>query len=134
MARQMRSFRGPDGTNWGVEVQVPGASNAMIVFHHPGGKTARHDHVDLHAVARDDCGGENFASFALELCRIARVPGRHVSEHELLHTGLGRYLRRFARGGVAGLERTGGFLVGEGRFVYEDVGAHRCRDRSFRGT
>ena len=43
MARQIRSFHGPDGTNWGVEVQVPGASNAMIVFHHPGGKTARND-------------------------------------------------------------------------------------------
>ena len=43
MARQIRAFRAPDGTNWGVEVQVPGASNAMIVFHHPGGKTARFD-------------------------------------------------------------------------------------------
>src|SRR5439155_19835837 len=43
MARQIRPFRGPDGTNWGVEVQVPGASNAMIVFHHPGDKTARLD-------------------------------------------------------------------------------------------
>ena len=43
MARQIKPFRGPDGTNWGVEVQVPGASNAMIVFHHPGGKTARLD-------------------------------------------------------------------------------------------
>jgi len=43
MARQIRPFSGPDGTNWGVEVQVPGASNAMIVFHHPGGKTARLD-------------------------------------------------------------------------------------------
>jgi hypothetical protein len=43
MARQIRPFRGPDGTNWGVEVQVPGASNAMIAFHHPGGKTARLD-------------------------------------------------------------------------------------------
>jgi hypothetical protein len=43
MARQIRAFRGPDNTNWGVEVQVPGASNAMIVFHHPGGKTARLD-------------------------------------------------------------------------------------------
>jgi hypothetical protein len=39
----MRPFRGPDGTNWGVEVQLPGASNAMIVFHHPIGKTARLD-------------------------------------------------------------------------------------------
>jgi len=43
MARQIRPFRGPDGTNWGVEVQVPGASNAMIVFHHPDGRTARLD-------------------------------------------------------------------------------------------
>jgi hypothetical protein len=43
MARNIRPFRGPDGTNWGVEVQVPGASNAMIVFHHPGGRTARFD-------------------------------------------------------------------------------------------
>lgn len=43
MARQIRPFTGPDGTNWGVEVQVPGASNAMIVFHHPGGKTASLD-------------------------------------------------------------------------------------------
>ena len=43
MARQIIPFRGPDGTHWGVEVQVPGASNAMIVFHHPGGRTARLD-------------------------------------------------------------------------------------------
>jgi hypothetical protein len=43
MARDIRPFRGPDGINWGVEVQIPGASNAMIVFHHPGGKTARLD-------------------------------------------------------------------------------------------
>lgn len=43
MARQIKPFRGPDGTNWGVEVQVPGASNAMVVFHHPGGRTARLD-------------------------------------------------------------------------------------------
>lgn len=43
MARQIKPFSGPDGTNWGVEVQVPGASNAMIVFHHPDGQTARLD-------------------------------------------------------------------------------------------
>src|SRR5688572_20503298 len=43
MAKKLRPFRSPDGTNWGVEVQVPGASNAMIVFHHPAGKTARLD-------------------------------------------------------------------------------------------
>ena len=40
---KMKPFRGPDGTNWGVEVKLPGASNAMIVFHHPAGKTARND-------------------------------------------------------------------------------------------
>lgn len=39
MARDIRAFSGPDGTNWGVEVQLPGASNAMVVFRHPGGKT-----------------------------------------------------------------------------------------------
>jgi hypothetical protein len=39
----LKSFRTPDGTNWGVEVKVPGASNAMVVFHHPGGRTARLD-------------------------------------------------------------------------------------------
>jgi len=43
MARDIKSFHAPDGTNWGVEVQVPGASNAMIVFHHPAGKTSRLD-------------------------------------------------------------------------------------------
>jgi len=43
MARGIKSFRGPDGTNWGVEVQLPGSSNAIVVFHHPGGQTARLD-------------------------------------------------------------------------------------------
>lgn len=40
---KMRPFQGPDGTSWGVEVKLPGASNAMVVFHHPAGKTSRHD-------------------------------------------------------------------------------------------
>src|SRR5687768_7352336 len=40
MAREIRPFRAPDGTNWGVEVQVPGASNAMIVFQQPAGKAS----------------------------------------------------------------------------------------------
>ncbi len=39
MSREIKPFTGPDGTRWGVEVQLPGASNAMVVFHHPGGKT-----------------------------------------------------------------------------------------------
>jgi hypothetical protein len=39
----MKSFRSPDGTFWGVEVQSPGSSNAMVVFHHPNGRTASLD-------------------------------------------------------------------------------------------
>jgi hypothetical protein len=39
----MRSFTGPDGTNWRVLVQSPGASNAMVVFRHPDGDNARLD-------------------------------------------------------------------------------------------
>lgn len=49
MAREIRSFTGPDGTNWGVEVQLPGSSNAMVVFHHPGGQTARLDRYNWFA-------------------------------------------------------------------------------------
>jgi hypothetical protein len=37
----MRVFRSPDGIRWGVQVKSPGASNAMLVFHHPNGRTAR---------------------------------------------------------------------------------------------
>ena len=40
MSELMRLFKGPDGTRWGVEVKMPTASNAMVVFHHPGGKTS----------------------------------------------------------------------------------------------
>jgi hypothetical protein len=46
--RQMRPFSGPDGTRWGVEVQLPGASNALVVFHHPAGRTARLDRYAWH--------------------------------------------------------------------------------------
>ncbi|MFL5574664.1 MAG: hypothetical protein ACJ79S_01620 [Gemmatimonadaceae bacterium] len=41
MAKSQRSFRGPDGTEWAIEVRSPGASNAMIVFNHPDGRTSR---------------------------------------------------------------------------------------------
>ena len=40
MAKDSREFKGPDGTRWGVEVRMPTASNAMVVFHHPGGNTS----------------------------------------------------------------------------------------------
>lgn len=48
MADEIREFVGPDGTRWGVQIQVPGSSNAMVVFHHPGGKTARLDRYAWH--------------------------------------------------------------------------------------
>ena len=37
----MREIVAPDGVRWRVEVRMPGASNAMLVFHHPGGGTSR---------------------------------------------------------------------------------------------
>jgi len=43
MKRKIRPYAGPDGTPWGVEVQSPSSSNAIVVFHHPNGKTARLD-------------------------------------------------------------------------------------------
>jgi hypothetical protein len=39
----MKSFTAPDGTTWGVDVQSPGASNAMILFRHPDGGSSRLD-------------------------------------------------------------------------------------------
>jgi hypothetical protein len=36
----MREFRGPEGTSWGVDVRMPTASNAMVVFKHPGGDSS----------------------------------------------------------------------------------------------
>lgn len=39
----MRVFQSPDGTLWSVEVSMPGSSNAMVVFMHPDGRTARRD-------------------------------------------------------------------------------------------
>ena len=42
MAR-VREFVGPNGIKWRVEVQNPGSSNAMVVYRHPDGRTARLD-------------------------------------------------------------------------------------------
>ena len=39
----MKSFTAPDGVIWGVAVQSPSSSNAMIVFRHPDGRTSRLD-------------------------------------------------------------------------------------------
>lgn len=39
----MKTFKSHDGTRWTVDVRMPGASNAMIVFRHPDGSTSRKD-------------------------------------------------------------------------------------------
>jgi len=39
----MKKFLAPDGIEWGVEVALPGASNAMVIFRHPTGESARRD-------------------------------------------------------------------------------------------
>ena len=36
MAKSTRVFKGADGIAWGVDVRMPTASNAMVVFRHPG--------------------------------------------------------------------------------------------------
>lgn len=36
----MREFKAPDGSTWRIEVRLPGASNAMVVFHQPPGNGA----------------------------------------------------------------------------------------------
>ena len=39
----MKTWRSPDGIQWAVEVDLPGSSNAMVIFRHPSGKSARLD-------------------------------------------------------------------------------------------
>ena len=40
MAKATRVYKGPNGIEWGVEVRMPTASNAMVVFRHPSGDTS----------------------------------------------------------------------------------------------
>src|SRR3954453_14754107 len=37
------TYRSPDGVLWGVKVDLPGSSNAMVVFRHPDGASSRKD-------------------------------------------------------------------------------------------
>lgn len=39
----MKSFQSPDGVLWGVQVDLPGSSNAMVIFRHPDGGSSRKD-------------------------------------------------------------------------------------------
>jgi hypothetical protein len=41
--KQKKSYRAPDGVVWAVDVDLPGSSNAMIIFRHPDRKNARQD-------------------------------------------------------------------------------------------
>ena len=44
MNGKKRIFQSADGTSWDVAVQLPGASNAMVVFRYPGSS-----HLDRYA-------------------------------------------------------------------------------------
>ena len=48
MASERRIFRGPDGVDWGVDVRMPTASNAMVVFRHPRGDSSGLDRYAWH--------------------------------------------------------------------------------------
>lgn len=56
----MRTFTSPNGIEWTVRPQSPGASNIMIIFSHPDGRTARKDRYAWYNVttpeARDVTG------------------------------------------------------------------------------
>ena len=41
--KDMKSYQTPDGTLWGVEVQLAGSSSANVIFHHPDPSTSRKD-------------------------------------------------------------------------------------------
>jgi hypothetical protein len=41
--KNRKTFQAPDGVVWGVEIDLPGSSNAMIIFRHPDRKSARLD-------------------------------------------------------------------------------------------
>jgi hypothetical protein len=41
--RKRKSYRAPNGVVWGVDVDLPGSSNAMILFRHPDRKSSHED-------------------------------------------------------------------------------------------
>ncbi len=38
-----KTYRAANGVVWGVEIDLPGSSNAMIIFRHPDGGSSRND-------------------------------------------------------------------------------------------
>jgi len=43
MATKQRVWQSPDGIRWVVDVDLPGSSNVMVIFRHPGGASGRKD-------------------------------------------------------------------------------------------
>jgi hypothetical protein len=41
--KRKRSYRAPNGVVWGVDVDLPGSSNAMIIFRHPDARSSQQD-------------------------------------------------------------------------------------------
>lgn len=39
----MRVWQSPEGINWVIDVDLPGSSNVMVIFRHPGERTGRLD-------------------------------------------------------------------------------------------
>ena len=39
----MRVWQSPEGINWVIDVDLPGSSNAMVIFRHPGAANGRLD-------------------------------------------------------------------------------------------
>jgi hypothetical protein len=39
----MKTWRSPDGITWVIDVDLPGSSNAMVLFRHPDGESSRLD-------------------------------------------------------------------------------------------
>ncbi len=39
----MKQYQSPDGVVWQVYVDLPGSSNAMVIFRHPDGQSSRQD-------------------------------------------------------------------------------------------
>jgi hypothetical protein len=39
----MRAYKASDGVEWGVDVVLPGSSNAMVLFRDPDGRSSHND-------------------------------------------------------------------------------------------
>jgi hypothetical protein len=62
MSVPTRSYVSDDGIEWVVQVMLPGATNAMIVFEHPDGGSSRRDRYNWVNIA--GAGARNVTSRA----------------------------------------------------------------------